>query len=97
MATMTVTQARARLPELLDLVLDGEEVTITRHGKPAAVLVRWDSLRIRRADDAFRQAAELGEMIAEARKRPLGMGPGISAERAEQLVAELYAEREQGR
>jgi antitoxin (DNA-binding transcriptional repressor) of toxin-antitoxin stability system len=47
---MTVSEARAALPELLDRVLAGEEVTITRHGRPVAVVVRPDSLRVRRAD-----------------------------------------------
>jgi hypothetical protein len=31
--TLTVTEARSILPELLDRVADGEEITITRHGE----------------------------------------------------------------
>jgi prevent-host-death family protein len=30
------------LPEILDRVLEGEEVTITRHGREVAVVVRAD-------------------------------------------------------
>ncbi len=45
MTTMTVSEARAALPELLTRVEEGEEVTITRHGKAVAVLVRPDALR----------------------------------------------------
>ena len=41
--TLTVSEARAALPQLLDRVSAGEEVTITRHGRPAAVLVRPDT------------------------------------------------------
>ncbi|MGH9223290.1 MAG: type II toxin-antitoxin system Phd/YefM family antitoxin [Acidimicrobiales bacterium] len=35
---MTVSEARAALPEVLDRVGGGEEVIITRHGRPAAVV-----------------------------------------------------------
>jgi len=42
MAIMTMTQARTVLPEVLDRVAAGEEITITRYGKPAAVLLRPD-------------------------------------------------------
>lgn len=51
---MTLSEARAALPQLLDRVGAGEEVTITRHRKPAAVLVRPDTLRARRADVPWR-------------------------------------------
>ncbi|MBA3250875.1 MAG: type II toxin-antitoxin system prevent-host-death family antitoxin [Geodermatophilaceae bacterium] len=53
MSSLSVTAALAALPELLDRVQRGEEVTITRHGRPLAVLVRPDS---RRADAAFSAA-----------------------------------------
>ncbi len=49
MVMMTVPEARAVLPDLLSRVESGEEVTITRHGRPVAVLVRPDALRSRRA------------------------------------------------
>jgi prevent-host-death family protein len=51
--TMTVSEARAALPQILDRILAGEEVTLTRHGQPVAVVVRPDTLRARRADDAL--------------------------------------------
>lgn len=38
MATVTLVEAKAHLSELLDRVESGEEVTITRHGKPSAKL-----------------------------------------------------------
>jgi prevent-host-death family protein len=34
-----VSEARAALPEVLDRVGAGEDVTITRHGRPVAVVV----------------------------------------------------------
>jgi len=42
MAMMTISEARAALPEVLDRVAGGEEVTITRHGRPVAVVIRPD-------------------------------------------------------
>ena len=47
-AKMTVSEARAALPQLLDRVSAGEEVTVTRHGKLAAVL--GAAYRLRAAD-----------------------------------------------
>jgi antitoxin (DNA-binding transcriptional repressor) of toxin-antitoxin stability system len=89
---MTVSEARAALPDVLDRVLAGEEVTITRHGKPVAVVVRPDRLRSRRADEAFGAAERIHALIADARRRPLG-NAGLSVERAEDLVAEVRADR----
>jgi antitoxin (DNA-binding transcriptional repressor) of toxin-antitoxin stability system len=42
MAVMTISEARAALPEVVNRVTAGEEITITRHGQPAAVVVRPD-------------------------------------------------------
>ncbi len=39
MTTVSVADAKARLSELLDRASQGEEVVITRHGKPVARLV----------------------------------------------------------
>lgn len=36
MLTVTLVEAKTRLSELLDRVAAGEEVMITRHGRPAA-------------------------------------------------------------
>jgi antitoxin (DNA-binding transcriptional repressor) of toxin-antitoxin stability system len=42
MAVMTISEARAALPEVLTRAAAGEEITITRHGSPIAVVVRPD-------------------------------------------------------
>jgi antitoxin (DNA-binding transcriptional repressor) of toxin-antitoxin stability system len=42
MTVMTVSEARAALPEVLTRVAQGEEITITRYGSPIAVVVRPD-------------------------------------------------------
>ena len=86
---VSVSEARASLPELLDRVLAGEEITLTRHGEPVAVVVRPDALRVRRADQALAQSAIVHEMIAEGRATPLRPRSGLTNARAEELVAEM--------
>jgi prevent-host-death family protein len=94
MTTLTATEARAALPGLLDRVQAGEEVTITRHGRPVAVLVRPDSLRTRRADQALEIAASVRDRITAARGRTLSSASALSESRAEELIAEVRAGRE---
>jgi prevent-host-death family protein len=94
MAVMTVSEARAALPEVLNRVADGEEITITRHGKPVAVIVRPDILWSRsHADNLLEEAERLNEMLREAGKRPRSSG-GISADYAEELIAEIREARD---
>lgn len=94
MAVMTVSEARAALPEVLNRVADGEEITITRHGTPVAVIVRPDILWSRsHASDLQEQAERLNEILREAQKTPLSRG-GISLEYAEELVAAIRADRD---
>jgi prevent-host-death family protein len=38
MSTHSVAEAKNRLPELIDRALDGEDVVITRHGRPVVEL-----------------------------------------------------------
>lgn len=93
MATsVTVSEARSSLPRLLDRVLGGEEVTITRHGKPVAVVVRPDALRVRRAEKALAEASEIGALLEQARQAPLAPAT-VSPERAEEMIAEVRAGR----
>lgn len=89
----TVSEARATLPALLARVEAGEEVTLTRHGRPVAVLVRPDTLRVRRADRAMRGAQEIHDMLESARHEPLSAG-GLSPGRAEELIREIRADRD---
>jgi prevent-host-death family protein len=94
MATMTVSEARAALPEILDRVAEGEEITITRHGRPVAVVVRPDIMWSRRARSALEEAERLREMLTEAASTPLPEGAGLTAEYAEELVREIRAMRD---
>ncbi len=91
---MTVSEARAGLPALLDRVLAGEEITITRHGQPVAVVLRPDFLRVRRADRALVVAGKVRNLIAAGRGTALPL-EGLSEARAEKLIAEVRAGRAQ--
>ena len=94
MAVMTISEARAALPEVLNRVEAGEEITITRHGRPVAVIVRPDIMWSRsRAQDVFDQADRLQRLIEDAGKRPLSPG-GLSAGYAEELIADIRAGRD---
>lgn len=93
MTSMTVSQARAALPELLTRVEDGEEVTITRHGRAVAVLVRPDSLRSR-SRAALQDAERVHELLAEAAATALPVQPGLTAQRAEELISQIRAGRD---
>ncbi len=94
--TMTVSEARAALPRILDRVGAGEEVTITRHGKAVAVLVRPDALRVRRADGAMASAATVRAALERGRSARLADRPALSEPRADALVAEVQAGRSRG-
>jgi antitoxin (DNA-binding transcriptional repressor) of toxin-antitoxin stability system len=93
MSRVTATEARATLPEILDRVDDGDEVTITRHGRAIAVMIRPDALRVRRAEGAFRRADEVGALLDRAARIRLSDAPGLAAGRADELVAGLGEER----
>jgi antitoxin (DNA-binding transcriptional repressor) of toxin-antitoxin stability system len=90
---MTVSEARAALPDILDRVRAGEEVTITRHGEAVAVVVRPDTLRTRRADEALAAAHRIHELLAQGRAAPLRREGAVSEARAVDLVAEVRAAR----
>jgi prevent-host-death family protein len=53
---VSITEAKSRLPELIRAVEEGEQVVITRHGKPVAQItpvprehrpVQWGAMRDR--------------------------------------------------
>jgi antitoxin (DNA-binding transcriptional repressor) of toxin-antitoxin stability system len=94
MTTMTVSEARAALPQVLDRVAEGEEVTITRHGRPVAVVVRPDIMWSRRTHAVFDDAERLHEMLTAAAASPLPEGPGLTEEYAEELIAWIRAGRD---
>ncbi len=72
MITVGAFEAKTRLSALLDRVAAGEEVVITKHGKPVARLVgtrQIDKARVREAVDklkALRKGATLGGLSWKA-------------------------------
>ncbi len=90
---MSISEARAALPEVIDRVVTGEEITITRHGKVVAVVVRPDALRVRRAEAAFTSAERVRDLLEAGRTESLVHQPTVSEQRAESLLAALRASR----
>jgi antitoxin (DNA-binding transcriptional repressor) of toxin-antitoxin stability system len=93
MATLSASEARATLPQLLSRVEAGEEIVLTRHGREIAVIVRPDALRIRRAGPALDAAAGVRDRLEAARRAPLP-DQGLSQQQAESLVADVRAGRD---
>jgi antitoxin (DNA-binding transcriptional repressor) of toxin-antitoxin stability system len=95
MAVMTVSEARAALPEVLNRVAEGEEVTITRHGRAVAVVVRPDVIWSRsRAEVTLNDAAALHNLLESAADAELPAAGGISEQYAEELIASIRAGRD---
>lgn len=92
--SVTVTEARKTLPQLLDRVLAGDEVTITRHGQPVAVVLRPDKVRSRRIEKLLADAQKVREGLERGRNTPLRERGTLSIEYAEELVAEVRAGRD---
>ncbi len=61
-------EAKNQFSALLDLVEQGEDVLITRHGKPVARLVPAE-------DNQRKQRAELAAARIRARAKELNLGP----------------------
>jgi antitoxin (DNA-binding transcriptional repressor) of toxin-antitoxin stability system len=93
MTRLSVSEARATLPEVLDRVERGEEITITRHGRPVAVLLRPDAVRARRGEQVIGRAREVAELVSAARHRPLPEA-AVSSESAQRWVEAIRADRD---
>ena len=94
MAVMTVSEARAALPEVLNRVSEGEEITITRHGQAVAIIVRPDIMWSRsRAQDALAEAEQLRALMHGVGESELPAG-GLTQDYAEELIAALRSGRD---
>jgi prevent-host-death family protein len=93
MSNVTVSKARAALPQILERVVAGEEVTITRHGEPVAVVVRPDTLRARRAGERLRDAERIRDLVASRRQATLRPRGTLSERQAGELLAVVRAAR----
>lgn len=74
-----VEEARATLGRLADEVAAGEEVWLTKRGRPVAVLLGREEYTRLRAAATRAERAELAERVAKARKqvREAGLDPQI--------------------
>lgn len=83
MSTYSLSEARANLPLILNKVENGEEVTITRHGRPAAVIVGHDRWMKTARLDVLEQARELRRRMDALKDQPFtgySVIPGYDAE-----------------
>jgi len=92
-STLSVSEARASFPRLLDRVVAGEEVTITRHGQAIAVVVRPDTLGVRRASEALAGAGAVRDLLERGRRTPLTERATMTVKGAEALLSEVRAGR----
>ena len=83
MSTYSVADAKAGLPRLIDKALGGEEVIISRHGRPVAELRPMTTAAARRPSPA-----SYAWLQARRRQRP---GVGLTSV---ELLDQLYDERE---
>ena len=90
---MPAGKARAALPEILDRVSAGEEVTITRHGEAVAVVVRPDALRTRRAHRSLAEAERLRDLLKRGRASRLDDASRLTLQRADALISDVHAAR----
>lgn len=91
MATYTVSEVRAQLPALLDRVANGEEITVTRHGRPAVVLFHPDRRYRGRAGDALEAADRLRSDMEQLSGQP--MPAPIEDMDVDARIAQLRADR----
>jgi prevent-host-death family protein len=77
MNTVTALEAKTRLGELLDRVARGEEVVITRHGKPVARIVPEGGRNLADIRMGIRRLRDVQEAI---RKRTKGKAQLSGAE-----------------
>ena len=81
MEKVQLHQAKARLSELVDRAQSGEEVVISRHGRPAAVLVNVDEYeRLKGTLDVLGDPELMRQIRASERHFARG-GKGVSFEK----------------
>jgi len=90
--TISVSEARSNLSQIVDLIGTGEEVILTRHGQDVAVIVRPDTLRARRTDDVDAVAHEISQLLNPTAV-PLSEAAMLSPQRGEALLEDLSAGR----
>lgn len=91
MSTVGAVEAKERLSELLDLVERGEEIVITRHGRPVATLAPAHAQDVSRDGETGGEHARAAlERLGELRRRLRSEGVFFPAE-------EILSLRDEGR
>ena len=85
MAVMTLSDARAALPEVVNRVAQGEEITITRYGRPMAVVVRPDIVWSQSGPEVVLDQTDW--LIAALRERARRHGVSLEQELSALLAA----------
>ena len=87
METVTVSEARANLPTLLNRVERGDQIQISRHGKPIAILIQPEEFPLP-VYDVTAQMALIDQILHGPAQpiEPLQSGEGLPTARAEQIV-----------
>lgn len=88
---LSASDARAGLPDLLDRVEAGEEIMITRHAKPIAVVLSPAKLRTRRTAELDEDLARIQEAITGERSLA---APTMTENRAEDLLGHVRDSRQ---
>ena len=78
MTTVGSFEAKTHLPQLLERVARGERILITRHGKPAAMLVPAPA----------EEAKDLKQIIAEFKEYSQRQGRALGGLSARELIEE---------
>lgn len=96
MISVSLTEARARLPELLTRAAEGEEIHILRHGASVGVLIghaRWVKTQ---QHDVLIQARQLRRKIEAARGKPWPPPGyvGVDPEHVDEHLRELREHRD---
>ncbi len=94
--TVTVSQARATLAEIVQQVAEGDDVIITRYGQPVAVVVRPDAPNGGRAEGALARAAAVHELLVTGRSRRLEDMRPLSQAWADSMIDEVRTGRTRG-
>ena len=94
MLNVTVTEARARMREVLAHVKDGEEVEFSQNGQVVAVLVHPSRLRRPVRTPNTVAANELMATLNRAKREKLQQRVSLQPGRSDELVKELQTERD---
>ena len=94
MVTLTISEARATLPDVVTKVECGQTVAITRHGRIVAVVINPDMWHTRRAHAALATADRIHDLLTTAAAEPIPDHVGLTPQRAEELIDEIRRGRE---